>query len=118
MENYNKEEFKKHLAEFVDLHIDSGAVLVTSESGHKEVYQNIGTFLDDIRFEKEELLKDKVKLKSVTTKLNEIEEFQTYNIEVEIEGKVKRVSLQSRIFTDSQVGIFCEKLEYILNHAA
>jgi hypothetical protein len=118
MENYNKKGFAQHLKEYIDLHIDSGAILVTSESGHKEVYQNIGTFLDDIRFEKEELLKDKIKLKSVTSKLNEDEGFQIYNIEVEIEGKVKRVSLQSRIFTDSQVGILCEKLEYILNHAA
>lgn len=113
-----KPGFAKHLREYVDLHIDSGAILVTSESGHKEVYQNIGTFLDDVRFEKEELLKDKVKLKSIRTDIYESEGFQIHNIEVEIEGKVKKISLQSRVFTDNQVSILCEKLSYILNHAA
>lgn len=119
MENkeMSKEEFKKHLAEYLDLHIDSGAILITSESGHKEVYQNIGTFLDDVRFEKE-LLKDRVKLKSVRTDIYESEEFQIHNIEVEIEGEVKHVSLQTRIFTDNQVSILCEKLGYILNNNA
>jgi hypothetical protein len=118
MESYNKEEFKKHLAEFVDLHIDSGAVLVTTDSGHKEVYQNIGTFLDDVRFEKEEMLSGKIKLNSIRTDLNESEGFQIHNIEVEIKGKVKHVSLQTRVFTDNQVSILYEKLSYILNHAA
>ena len=118
MESYNKDEFKKHLAEYVNLHIDSDAVLVTSESGHKEVYQNIGTFLDVVRFEKDELLKEKIKLNSIRTDFFESEGYQIHNIEVEIEGKVKHVSLQTRVFTDNQVSILCEKLGYILNHAA
>lgn len=113
-----KEGFAQHLREYVDLHIDSGTILVTSESGHKEVYQNIGTFLDDVRFEKEELLKEKIKLKSIRTDFFETEGYQIHNIEVEIEGKVKKISLQSRVFTDNQVSILCEKLGYILNHAA
>lgn len=119
MENkeMSKEEFKVHLEKYLDLHLESGAVLVTSPKGNQYVYVNVGNLMDDIRLEKE-LLKDKIKVKNIRTMFDKDEEFQKFFIDMELEGEAKTAAIQTRQFTDEQIHTFCDKVTYILNGTA
>ena len=116
----NKKELAKQLKEYVDLHIESGPILVTSDSGHQEIYANVGTFLDTIKFEMDNLVKDiiVISIEKVFTIRNVDEDYMDTFIECRFDGINKEVSIKSRVFTDNQIKVLQDKIKYIILNAA
>jgi hypothetical protein len=87
--------------------------LVSSYTGHEEVYKNIGTLMDTITFEGVEAMKEGKNLQVIyaTPIVNYAEGYVTFYVTYEYDGKEKDLDIRTTMLSDYQIAYFCDILK-------
>ena len=87
--------------------------LVSSYTGHEEVYKDIGTLMDTIEFEGVQSMKEDKSLKVIDVNpiINYHDGYVTFYVIYEYGGKEKDLDIRTKMLSDYQIAYFCDILK-------
>jgi hypothetical protein len=87
--------------------------MVSSYTGHKEVYKDIGTLMDTIEFEGVQSMKEGKNLQvlNVAPIVNYADGYITFYVTYEYDKKEKDLDIRTKMLSDYQIAYFCDILK-------